>query len=256
VRQILTEKSGSSDNVPYFPFKNTSYPGLLLVYSLSIMKHLQFKTELIFTSFSAFFWHFILAHYEQVNKKIISIFIGDKDADILPYPLPSVRKKSEGSRSHQKYFVLTSHEARDAKTKYAADKAQKIQEKEQRMLERQINAIQKQKEKEEKAKKREEQKQKNKPLSKRSSDLGKKCVSKKTTKKTLSTSKTSSQNGTDEVVSASHCFYCRGVYGAENDEKADDDWLQCVKCGHWFHESCAELSGVLDDAYFTCKDCI
>jgi hypothetical protein len=29
-----------------------------------------------------------------------------------------------------------------------------------------------------------------------------------------------------------------------------------VKCGHWFHESCAELSGVLDDAYFTCKDCI
>lgn len=53
------------------------------------------------------------------------------------------------------------------------------------------------------------------------------------------------------------CAICRHTYGDMEDPKATEDWLSCAVCAHWFHESCAEDSGVLDDdGSLTCKDCL
>lgn len=60
----------------------------------------------------------------------------DADADVLPYPQPASRKKSLGGSRQQKYFVLTSKEAYEAKSKHALEKVQKEQEKEKRKQER------------------------------------------------------------------------------------------------------------------------
>ena len=52
------------------------------------------------------------------------------------------------------------------------------------------------------------------------------------------------------------CTNCHAQYGSPDDEKAEEEWLECIKCNAWYHESCAELCGVLDDLYFTCQGCL
>ena len=52
------------------------------------------------------------------------------------------------------------------------------------------------------------------------------------------------------------CCLCHGVYGDSSCSKATEDWLKCVQCSSWFHESCAQDSGIIDDNdEFTCGPC-
>ena len=51
------------------------------------------------------------------------------------------------------------------------------------------------------------------------------------------------------------CTFCKVEYGDPNDPRAMDEWLKCVACKIWLHETCAESNGVLDDDYFTCRAC-
>jgi len=55
-----------------------------------------------------------------------------------------------------------------------------------------------------------------------------------------------------DSTKCSHCFV---RFGAKNDTRMCDDWIKCQECSKWYHESCAEIVGVLDDAEFHCRDC-
>ena len=50
------------------------------------------------------------------------------------------------------------------------------------------------------------------------------------------------------------CSGCRCRYGDKRDPKAGELWIAC-SCGKWFHESCAERDGILDDDVFICQQC-
>ena len=63
----------------------------------------------------------------------------------------------------------------------------------------------------------------------------------------------SSKPKSGKKVSA--CPQCKFVYGDPNDPKADEGWIRCKKCRVWFHDSCAEHNGVLDDDGFFCGKC-
>ncbi|XP_033939801.1 uncharacterized protein [Pseudochaenichthys georgianus] len=53
------------------------------------------------------------------------------------------------------------------------------------------------------------------------------------------------------------CAICQYSYGDRKDPKSTEEWLSCAVCFQWFHESCAEDNGVLDDdGSLTCKDCL
>ncbi|KAI9532614.1 hypothetical protein NQZ68_030556 [Dissostichus eleginoides] len=53
------------------------------------------------------------------------------------------------------------------------------------------------------------------------------------------------------------CAICQHSYGDRKDPKSTEEWLSCAVCFQWFHESCAEDNGVLDDdGSLTCKDCL
>ena len=51
------------------------------------------------------------------------------------------------------------------------------------------------------------------------------------------------------------CTCCGKMYGADDDDKKEEEWLRCGGCSQWFHESCAQDCGILDDTSFTCKNC-
>jgi len=61
-------------------------------------------------------------------------FPGDDDEDVLPYPLPVMRKKKTTTK--QKYFLLTSKEARESKMKEVQDKIAREESKKARELAR------------------------------------------------------------------------------------------------------------------------
>ena len=53
------------------------------------------------------------------------------------------------------------------------------------------------------------------------------------------------------------CACCGKRYNTPEDNKLEDDWLSCVACKKWVHETCAEQSGIIDDdGVFICKDCV
>ena len=49
----------------------------------------------------------------------------------------------------------------------------------------------------------------------------------------------------------------RGVsHAIKNDLRKAEEWLQCVFCEEWFHESSKEEYGIVNnDDVFTCSDC-
>lgn len=51
------------------------------------------------------------------------------------------------------------------------------------------------------------------------------------------------------------CYKCGVDFGDASDHKRNEDWIQCKPCGEWFHESCGEEFGILDDDTFTCQGC-
>ena len=53
------------------------------------------------------------------------------------------------------------------------------------------------------------------------------------------------------------CKECGVIYGDANDKKLHEMWRCCIKCIRWFHDSCAQGCGILDDGdVFTCGDCV
>jgi len=47
------------------------------------------------------------------------------------------------------------------------------------------------------------------------------------------------------------CIVCN------TDKKSDEEWQQCSSCATWFHDTCAQSYGVVDDdETFTCYDCL
>ena len=141
---------------------------------------------------------------------------------------------SEKSAAHgrlQKYFLLTSKEAYEAKAKNIQEKVYKEQEKEKRKLER----IEKQKQK---AVLQHQKQMKNKNNGKQQKINKPRAIHENT------------------ANSNQDCTNYQAQYGSPNDEKAEEEWLECIKCNAWYHESCAKLCGVLDDLYFTCQGCL
>ena len=46
-------------------------------------------------------------------------------------------------------------------------------------------------------------------------------------------------------------------YGSAEDPKPTEEWTSCLWCMSWYHDSCAEDSGVMDDdGTFTCAECL
>jgi len=51
------------------------------------------------------------------------------------------------------------------------------------------------------------------------------------------------------------CSLC-GIQFGDKNKQMTDDWIQCCQCSAWFHETCGEECGLLDDDVFYCKNCI
>jgi len=52
------------------------------------------------------------------------------------------------------------------------------------------------------------------------------------------------------------CTLCGFVFGDSSDPKLSEDWAVCVVCQKWFHDTCAQADGILDDDdLFTCGKC-
>lgn len=73
-------------------------------------------------------------------------------------------------------------------------------------------------------------------------------------KKVNSGKKGTSGSSLQDTTAVQACVYCHVLYGTSNNKKAAEEWLECGKCHVWYHKSCVELCGVLDNFYFTCKD--
>ena len=71
----------------------------------------------------------------------------------------------------------------------------------------------------------------------------------KATEKTVSSRKLTDGDHTP-------CSYCRKRYNTAEDDKPEDDWLQCFSCHTWMHETCAEEGGVIGDDDFICQQCV
>ena len=54
----------------------------------------------------------------------------------------------------------------------------------------------------------------------------------------------------------SYCARCEARYGDPADKKLSEEWIACCQCDVYFHESCAEEFGILDDETFTCQTCL
>ena len=140
---------------------------------------------------------------------------GDGDDDILPYP---VSKKLRKGKKDTHYFVLTSSEVLKNKKEMAEKKANIEIEKEEKRKARQLKANEKKKRKQEKS--------------------GKQQLKNRKTK--------------DD---STPCYSCKIVFGADGDPKCGEGWISCSSCHTWFHQSCGEGFGILDDD-FTCLNCV
>ena len=53
------------------------------------------------------------------------------------------------------------------------------------------------------------------------------------------------------------CSICGVKYGDKEDPKRDEEWMACKSCKKWYHLTCGEDNGILDDdESYHCKDCL
>lgn len=64
--------------------------------------------------------------------------------------------------------------------------------------------------------------------------------------------KTESEDNDDHAA----CHFCGKRYNTAEDEKRQEDWIQCSSCRVWVHESCGEENGVIGDEEYICKNCL
>jgi len=62
--------------------------------------------------------------------------------------------------------------------------------------------------------------------------------------------------GKPKSQDSTQCSKCFITYGTPNDSKINDEWVRCEGCFKWYHESCAEAVGIVDDDEFQCRDCL
>jgi len=157
-------------------------------------------------------------------------FPGDDDEDVLPYPLPVMRKKKTTTK--QKYFLLTSKEARESKMKEVQDKIAREESKKARELAR----AQKRQQKTKTAEERETRKVQLIGVKRKRS---KKIQEHKVKKKRAVKDK--------DITPCSTCYiiYC---------DSSDQSWIQCQNCHSWYHNACQGLDEQGPDT-FACISC-
>ena len=53
------------------------------------------------------------------------------------------------------------------------------------------------------------------------------------------------------------CSICKAKFADKNDPKKTEDWIMCIVCEDWFHETCGEENGIIEDGEaFTCAGCL
>jgi len=52
------------------------------------------------------------------------------------------------------------------------------------------------------------------------------------------------------------CAHCSVKYGEASDTRRGDGSVKCLGCDAWFHESCTEVGGILEEAEFHRRDCV
>ena len=132
-------------------------------------------------------------------------------------------------KHRNKYFVLTSQEAYEAKLKYQQEKGKKLQEKEEKRQQEEINTVRKQEKKIKKDSEKVQQKTTKKNYKSNPANIpitgDKACTSgtmvrrdrKKNEEKTKSTAENNSQS----------CASCRVKYGKERDSYKGEEYLVC-----------------------------
>jgi len=131
----------------------------------------------------------------------------DPDADVLPYPKPHIRKKSQNPRKlNDKFFVMTSEEAYQSKLGEAAGKIARETEKAERKKKSEAR-------KEALARKKEEE------------SRNKKAVMNKVTR-------VKHQRKVQQKRKEANwqCNGCRGFYFDSGNPRYDEDWVSCVEC--------------------------
>lgn len=64
-------------------------------------------------------------------------------------------------------------------------------------------------------------------------------------------------SGTSGHADKTPCKWCHVQYGYSKDKLLHETWIACTVCGNWYHLSCAELDGVLeDDGKLFCSACL
>lgn len=48
---------------------------------------------------------------------------------------------------------------------------------------------------------------------------------------------------------------CKQMYRDQKDPKSEEGWIKCETCHAYYHESCSEEHGILDDDSFYCEQC-
>ena len=166
-----------------------------------------------------------------------SSYPGDPDSDILSYPAPVIKKKKTAQR--QKFFLLTSNEAREAKLKEIQEKA--IQEEKKKA--NQEARLKKQQEKLN-SERRNRPKKQNEPRNhqqelQENRQPKRNRTQKKTPRPTAECVKTRKvgirkQKLAEDLTPCTACStrYC---------DTADQSWIQCQECEAWYHNACQGL---------------
>jgi len=76
----------------------------------------------------------------------------------------------------------------------------------------------------------------------------------KTKTKTAKNSRASASASNDDNTP---CTFCRVQYGSAQDPLKHEIWIACNTCRKWYHSTCAENNGVMeDDGTFLCSSCL
>jgi len=172
----------------------------------------------------------------------------DPDSDVLNYPPKVVKKARKSSKSADKFFVLTSEEAYEAKLQHEKEKQNRELIKHQRVALRRRKAAEKL-----------AMKKKNGPTTSKEIESGKKGKGKNIkSKEVKSQCKSRGRKMNEENWK---CCACEGLYFDEAHPNYNSDWVACIHCNVVrFHSVCAIGRGQFDNddtecGDFTCRAC-
>ena len=69
--------------------------------------------------------------------------------------------------------------------------------------------------------------------------------------------KTQLKKKIDEENESCECSVCHYIYNDSKDPLKHEDWIMCMSCRIWQHDSCAQSNGVFDeDEGYLCQKCL